>query len=534
MRFLLLALLTAVGSATGFAQVKYVDAQYPVIVDDLRTYGENFSYLNIFLGIPDAMPEITPLNYRTFRPDNDDTERPVVVISHTGSYMPIPFNGGLTGGINDRAVIELASRFAARGYVVVTPENRAGWATQSRDIDVQTSTLLLASLRGSQDMHMMRRYLSNTVANEDNFLGIDSSRVMILGLGTGGYNALNSNFLDSADEVNRLSKFINPSTQELYYNPMIDGDVYGVEPAATNNPQWTEHANGWTFVANLGGAMGDSSWIDGRPIEAPVVGMMSTEDLNAPFGIESIQVPTTMNTVLQDAPGGRIVVEIANEIGLNDIMDTTNQRLLAIDDPVTERIQELSDVPFVTPIQGFQTTLATENFYPFLADVNTGIANRYNWIDTATQGPAVRAFIAATNFPLSYAQLLGLEQQANNTILDQANAARYQDTIMQFLVPRAYAAMQLNDLAVSTLDLKPQDVELVLSPNPTRDEITVQVSDDYTIESIRVLNLQGAVVQELIADNTRVELDLSGQPAGVYYAFVTTDRGVTAQRFMKQ
>jgi len=528
MRNLLLTCLLAV-SAVAFAQTRYIDQLFPVDVQDLRPYGANFSYLTSILSGGQVPPSIDTLRYRTFLPQGDtETNRPVIIISHTGSYMPIPLNGGLTGGINDQAVLEIAGNFASRGYVVVTPENRVGWASTLPDVELQTSTLLLASLRGAQDMHMMRRYLSHTVANEGNFLGIDSSRVMILGLGTGGYNALNSNFLDNVQEVNDLNKFISPTTGNFYYNPDVEGDVYGVEAGATNNPQWTNHANGWSFVVNAGGALGDSSWIDGKSIEAPVIALQSTEDLNAPYGIESIQVPTTMNTVLQNGAGGRIIVEAMNANGGNAILDTTNARLLAENEDLTVRVEALSDVNFVTPIQGFSTTVSTENFYPFQEAFGTGFANRYNWADTALLSAPIRAFIAANNFPLTFEQLVAREQASNPNFLD-ANAARaYQDTLVRFTLPRAYAAMELGDLMSSSVELTPEEAGFEISPNPANTYAILEVRDDLLIDRVQVYNTTGQIVlDQPVVGTSRHSIDVSLLSSGFHYVLIQTNEGRT-------
>lgn len=520
----------ALGVCGASAQTRYLDPLFQVDVSADSSYGVNFTYLDIFLGLQGASPRLDTLTFRAYTPQGDTaTNRPVFIISHTGSYLPPLINGGLTGSYNDRAVIEFASKLAARGYVVVTPNNRLGWAATSQDIDVQTSTLLLASYRGAQDMHTMARYLRKTVAEDDNPYGIDSNRIAVFGLGTGGYNALNGNFVDNVEEVNRLDKLINNQTNEPYLNPDVQGDPYGEVAAGTNNPNWVGYTNGFQFVAQAGGALGDSSWIDGNPIEAPVTSFHYTDDRNAPFGIENITVPTTGNTVLQQGAGGRVVVEVANAIGLNAPFDNLNDSLLAADEELTLRVAELSDDAFTTPKGGFETTLATPNFYPFVVPADSRQANLYNWVDSAVLGPIARQRFAAGQLPRSWQQLVDAELVSNASIFDSATAARHQDTILRFMLPRAYVALGLGTDVQVSVDLAPAEVDLAISPNPARDAAVVQVRRDVELTSVRLVNVSGQTVLTQRASGSRVELDLAGLRPGLHYVLLQTDLGSVAQ-----
>ena len=55
-----------------------------------------------------------------YTPTGDtETKRPVIILTHTGSYLPAYINKQTTGSKDDNSIVELANRFAKRGYVVV-------------------------------------------------------------------------------------------------------------------------------------------------------------------------------------------------------------------------------------------------------------------------------------------------------------------------------------------------------------------------------------------------------------------------------
>ncbi len=534
MKAFLLTLSTCL-AFTAMAQSggRYLSAQFnPQVDPELKVYGNNFTVLPVVLR-QSQVPVAADLKFRLFQPADDAAAiRPVVIIHHTGSYMPIPFNGGLTGSINDKAVTELAARFAAVGYVVVTPEYRAGWNTTAPDVDEQTATLLIASLRGGQDMHMMTRYLRKTIAEDGNPLRIDADRIMAIGLGTGGYNVCNSNFLDRVSEVNDLDKFIDSRDNLPYYKPELYGDPYGIETASINKGNWVSYKSGFALGVNLGGAMGDSTWIEGKDTEAPIIGMHSIGDANAPFGIGNILVPTTMNTVLQEAPGTRTIVGISNRNGNNDILRTTNDVLAAANDPITLKINRIKDTPFTTR-DGFETTLATDNMFPWIVAPGEVFANEYNYADTSLLSAPVRGAIQAASLPFTFVQLVGGEGRSNRNFLNATGARTKMDTIMSFVLPRAYAALNLAQL-VGVSDVNTIDVGLSVAPNPASGFTAVSVDADTEISELVLTNVTGQVVRRMRAAGNRIEIDLDGLAAGMHFLTVTTDRGVGARTLIVQ
>ena len=92
-----------------------------------------------------------PIYCDIYEPIGDTlTNRPVIIVSHTGSFLPPVANGQPTGSIKDSSIVEQCNRWAKKGYVAVAMGNRLGWNPLSTDQNVRTSTLLQA-YRGIQD-----------------------------------------------------------------------------------------------------------------------------------------------------------------------------------------------------------------------------------------------------------------------------------------------------------------------------------------------------------------------------------------------
>ncbi|NME70058.1 glycoside hydrolase family 9 protein [Flammeovirga aprica] len=82
-----------------------------------------------------------------------------------------------------------------------------------------------------------------------------------------------------------------------------------------------------------------------------------------------------------------------------------------------------------------------------------------------------------------------------------------------------------NDASVTLAD------ELSVYPNPALNSITIQ--SNFNISKVRVLNLNGAVLQTVEHRNIKL-LDLSGLQQGIYFLQLTSDKGTLIKRIIKK
>ena len=127
------------------AQERYQDEIFSeVTVTSDVVYGTNISILPALTG-GDPGPE--EMRMDVYEPAGDDlTERPVVIITHRGDFLPAVVNQQPYGFKGDFAVVELCRSLARRGFVAVGMNHRIGWNPFGSSLE-KKSTILQASYR---------------------------------------------------------------------------------------------------------------------------------------------------------------------------------------------------------------------------------------------------------------------------------------------------------------------------------------------------------------------------------------------------
>lgn len=472
---------------------RFVEEMFNVEVTPNIVYAENISILT-------GAPETIPLVMDVYQPAGDtETDRPVVIYFHTGSFLPPLFNGGITGSKSDSATVEICTRLARRGYVAVAASYRQGWRPDAVGPDgqnIRTGTLLNAAYRGIHDARACIRFFQNSIQNEGNPYGISSDRIALWGTGTGGYVSLGAGFLDREDELN-LPKFIDSDTAENYVDLDLSGNVQGdvnTPLNIANNPGFSTDV---AMVVNMGGALGDISWMDGQANEPVLVGFHCLRDPFAPFADGPVIVPTTGDFVV-NVSGTRTVVGVAN--GENGAPNNNASITGAGDQSFANATIEATNNAYAqAPLDflGQQTTLSTSHMYPFVSDFP--LSGPWDWHDQAT----LEAIVAGTNAALGTtfdAAVLNSNAMLTNPTLSRETGMAYIDTIMDFFVPRAYLAMQLDQVNVNETPLV--EAGLTLAPNPSTSSVRVTTDNAFEIIDLGVYDMTGKLVQFHVGINT--------------------------------
>ena len=313
---------------TSSAQTRYLDDVFSAVtVTSDIDYATNISILPMLQGLP---PGPATLKFDMYEPDGDSADnRPVIILVHTGSFLPPVANGQATGSKLDFSIVEQCTRWAKMGYVAIAMENRLGWNPTSTDQDVRTSTLLQAAYRGIQDAKALVRYMRMTEAN-GNPHGINSDKIVLGGQGTGAYISLGYATLNNPAVELILPKFINFNTSppSPYVYPPFFGNPDGTDSTylpsfasptgqdelwnIPNNPTYSNDIN---MVFNLGGALADISWLEAG--EVPMVSFHCEMDPYAPIDTGDVIVPTTGELVVE-VMGSRTVQHYSNQYLNND------------------------------------------------------------------------------------------------------------------------------------------------------------------------------------------------------------------------
>jgi len=492
-----------------------VDVEYDVV------YGNNISVLT---GAPAALD----LKMDVYTPAGDtETDRPVVLYFHTGSFLPQYINGQITGGRLDSTVVEICTRLAQRGYVAMAVTYRQGWLPTSPDQNVRTGSLLQAAYRGIQDARTCVRYLRKDVDINGNSYGIDPDKIVMWGQGTGGYISLGAAFLDDYSEI-VIDKFINSQTALPFVVESVHGDIYGTSTAQLNLPNHVGYSSDFAMAINMGGALGDSSWVNGAANEPVTMGYHVVTDPFAPFGNGPVIVPTT-NQFVVNVSGTRTAVQFANESGANDILAPV---LTMSPDALTQFVTAVKNVPVNLAALGqAPTTLGADHIYPFRV-VGLG-SGPWDWWNKPLLDVIISQYPASL---MLNADVLHSNGLITNPDMSAAKGRLYIDTIMQYFIPRACQGLQLESclLVSGTEEIADQSkVQLTFAPNPASSEMLVKTNIETPMIDLQVFDMSGLLVQSVRNVNTnQYTLQRNGLPPGMYLVKVRVEEGFIAQRIV--
>lgn len=417
----------ALGSTTLFAQTMYLDEMFNVSKQANIVYDSNRSVNILFGQIPGQQPIISAnLRCDVYTPVGSTvTNRPTVIIAHTGSYLPVLTNRQATGNKDDSAVVEMCTRLAKRGFNAVAVNYRLGWNALAQP-PASTEQLLNATFRGMQDVRNAIRFLNVNAAT----YGIDTSKIIVGGQGTGGYIALALATVNKNSEINGIAKF-----QRNDFTPMVSMDTLGDWTGVGGNPFFNVSgdvnvSSNAQMVFHYGGSMGDLSWLDANSL--PIVGMQSDRDPFAPFNTGNVIVPTNMTTVIPSASGAGAVVPKANQLGVNNKLNTKY-----LVDPISNALRA--------------RTSGVEHLYPVRTNFPQDGAP-WEWWDRAAVQAKVSTNFYTITIPADGRGADSLSMLVNPD-MSVTKAKKYIDTLVDFSVRRI--AVQFDLVPASNDQLKP-------------------------------------------------------------------------------
>lgn len=460
-------------------------------------YGVNATVLALSVA-GQAIPQ--PLVMNVYTPAGDtETDRPLVIIMHTGNFLPPSVNGGCSGTINDATDVEVATRLAKMGYVAAVADYRLGWNPIASTQTERVFTLINAAWRGVQDSRTCIRFFNKDHAT-DNVFKIDPDKITLWGIGTGGYISLNSAALDTVSDT-YIPKFLTPAGPMVIepINGNVNGTTVGIVPPGYPGfpvgdtlcyPNHVGFSSAFGLSVNLGGALGDISWLDAN--DPAIISFHTPNDPFAPCGTGIVNVPPPINLPVVEVVGSCGLQPIANSLGINDAIIAAN-----LSDPLSD---------YAASING-----GIEGFYPFIGLPNT---------DSSPWG------FSSSLEPYGVA---GSNCDTNSVI-----SGRYLDTIMAYFAPRACAVFGLyNDCQVAsgTNYLNASEVGISARPNPAAESFLLQTDSRFVMRHIDLVDVAGRTVRSFQNVNSnQFTVQREGLAPGLYFARVTFKEGMVTQK----
>ncbi len=522
--------LTIILCSTLEAQ-RYLSKTFTAItVDRDIQYGRNYTVFTLsdpMIGKPTSQD----LMLNLYHPTGDMlTERPLVILFHTGNFLPIGLNGSVFGTVDDEPIVEIANRLAELGYVVAVPEYRQGWNPISPSQEAQVNTLVNATYRGIQDARSCVRFFRKDAIDGSNQYGICPERITYWGVGTGGYISTAAAALDTYEELAILPKFIGSDGIPMVV-PSIHGDPFGTsygfipgEPVGCDTlslPNHVGYEHDVQLTVSMGGAIWDTSWMDKE--DPAFICFHVPDDPFIPYK-EGVYIFPTPNNIYPTVHGSYLISEKANDLGLNKTF-----KLAAINDEFTAAANANNDgyeglFPFIRPtwVNPFDTLGSRYSE-----------AAPWDWWDFAFWETQAHPSCAGTPPPGCSFDFIA---RLNNRDASETKGMTYIDSIMGYFAPRAYAQLNLWSPACAAVNteevLTRADVSLNVSPNPTAADMLFTSSEENPMQRIELFDLSGRRIKMISVNSSHFVLARDYFQAGMYIAKVRFEKGIIAQKIV--
>jgi hypothetical protein len=523
MKKVLLVLVSVCLSALGLQAQRYLTPQFTAVTKSTTSYATNYTVLAVPT-LSKTIPQ--PLGVDIYQPTGDTiARRPLMIYVITGNFLPRVIPGlrtSASGSRNDSAAIEISERMAKMGYVSAVIDYRLGWNPVATTQEERTTTLINASYRGIQDIRTAIRYFK---ANANTYK-IDTTKIILWGQGTGGYITLGAATLDKYSEIlttkKPAAKFFGsngnpmiieklPAPNDTYYvNGDIEGKILGRVPPGVvgppkggdtlNLPNYTANSSSFQLCVNMGGALGDISWVDNNSV--PMLSIQCVHDPYAPYesGVLTVPISPTVALPVVEVQGAKFVQNFIDD------STTINKRFLSLKD---------ANNPYKALFAARNGGKYLTGLYPMLGDTVTD-SGPYEFFD---RNDTLSKYAIATNPRIS-----------------AEKARRYIDSIITWVAPRACIALSLPcaSLVSSTEELlKENTTKLSISPNPSNSFMVFESEAYNPIQAIELFDLSGRSVRVVKnINNHQYQLDKGSLSTGMYIAKVKFEGGVLSKKII--
>jgi acetyl esterase/lipase len=494
-------------------------------------YSVNNSVIAASQGFPyvqtGTIPEAPALVFDLYQPENDTiAERPLIIMLHTGTFLPIIYNGNPTGARQDFATTKICQSYAKRGYTVANLEYRLGWNPQAPTQADRAGELMKAVYRAIQDTKSAVRFFRKDYENGNQW-GIDTSRIILCGQGSGGWIALGYSTVDKLSEI-QLPKFLDANANPLVDTTVIgDWDGIGGEFNIESN---LGYSNDIHMVCSMGGGMGDLVWLEAGDV--PTIAVHCPTDPVATYTTGDVSV-ALIGVVTTDISGSYDVIKKANLLGNNTVFDAVN----AGNDPYTVAAEVASAnaqgmaIPNATQIQNQTVGAPVDNVFPFITG-NPFEASPWDfWDSTTTVNTAIALGLPAAEG--TEAHVSNLQQNPN---MSMAKSMAYIDSTLGYFCRRIVRATNLDGLnSINELSKTIASVQLFPNPASANTTISMVLENEAKVE-VRLMDLSGKVMTAKnygsLAGSWSESIATSTFSAGIYLVELTIDGTKVTRRLV--
>ena len=364
--------------------------------------------------------------------------------------------------------------------------------------------------------------------------------------------------------------FVNDTTGWVY------GDI-GTILKTTNGTTFTPQSSGytglfysiWFIDANTGFVVGDASTIkktiNGGATWTTVTPPVSADYrkiwfLNANVGFITGGIANTSSVILKTTNGGSTwsalntpLTQVIYGIHFTDAMngfacDGNGHIINTTDAGATWNLQasgvavQLISFSFTSPTNGFVvgangTILNTTNAGATWDSIHTGTTDYFFTIHfiNSTTGYATAGNVGGANDGRIYKTTNG----GATWTIDATSSGRQYGGEGAFPGHNAYSCgfngtiLKIGGLPMEGIAENENSIACDVFPNPSTGKFEISVSDKApTKTSVRVFNAIGELIYNVESANNTINMDLSTQPKGMYFAEIKTEKGKVTKKIV--
>lgn len=484
-------------------------------------YSQNYSVIAASQGVPyvptGASAQVPALVFDMYEPAGDTmAERPLIIMLHTGTFLPIIYNGNATGMRNDVATTNICKSYAKRGYVVANLEYRLGWNPTAATQAERAASLMKAVYRAIQDTKSAVRFVRRDYSITNQW-GIDTSRIILCGQGSGGWIALGYATVDKLAEV-QLPKFLDAMGVPLIDTAII-GDWDGIG-GQFNMETNLGFSNDIDMVCSMGGGLGDISWLEAGDV--PMCAVHCPTDPVAVYTTGDVSI-ASIGIVTTDISGSYDVMKKANMLGNNSVLDPVNTG----NDPYTLAAQAASaSAVGMLDFGGTAIGAPEDNVFPYITGNPFEAAPWDFWDSTTTCAIAV-----ALGLPAAQGTAAHVSNIQQNPDMSYPKSMAYTDSTLGYFCRRIVRATNL-DGQTGLNDLTAIESGINLFPNPAMQNLTI-LSENGMINSIKMYTTAGKLVkEETNLSSNQVQLNVLNLIEGLYLCAIEVNGQIVTKRLM--
>jgi len=484
-------------------------------------YGYNATYLGLYSPYHEAL--LQPLIMDIYEPDGDDVgNRPLIIYFHSGNFLPFPANQDVVGTLRDSSVVAFCTKMARCGYVVASADYRLGWNPYDAPDDKRRFGIINAAYRGVQDARTCIRYFRESAEAGGNPYRICQDRIALFGDDTGGYLAVHASALDRYSKIlDDAELWIEVDTLTHHFIPMIgeerNGDVEGKTFGINDGlppfpfgdtlcyPNLMETSSSFRVAVNLAGAVADKDWIE--PGQPPIISIATPYDNTTPVKCGDVFIDPGLAFYVINVCGSEAIAQAEEETGNNDVFN--NMQDYFVND-FQRSVEEVA----------LSRNNGSNCYLPVIGDTSTDI-NPWQYWDRISN-------------PIDSMGIL------DNPHMSKEKAEAYMDTILAYVLPRLWVAMDLGappdeSCTTATETLLKNAVELEILPNPSNSAMMIHAPSNFTMREIQVFDMKGSLLQRSgDIDDIEYRLNVTQLQPGMYILKIRFDQGITARQIIVQ